>query len=79
MWYDARGKVVRSELDDNGDGIPDWFSSEEPKHFGDVLEDGKTLKLDESWAIHPELIPKESRILNQSDRRVPIRKTLKKP
>ena len=66
-WYDKNGNEIRQEGDDNGDGIPDWFSSgRKGKH--------QDLPLDKSWAVHPELIPEECRIPDQPDRRVPIRK-----
>src|SRR5439155_26388156 len=56
------------ERDDNGDGIPDWYGT-------GSNDKGRRLRaLDQSWAIYPELIPVESRIPDQPDRRVPLRK-----
>jgi hypothetical protein len=82
-WYGKDGKPVREEWDDNGDGIPDWYITKEDKieHVGDrkAMEKRKPLKLEESWAINPKLIPEESRISDQPDLRVPIRRKVDKP
>lgn len=77
VWCNALGKVVREEWNDNGQGIPNRVSSGTPP-FNRMPEDAKPLKMDDSWAVHPELIPEESRISDQPNRRVPIRKILKK-
>ena len=68
-WYDKNGKAVRNEWDDNGDGIPDWYLTTE-----DDAEKRKLLKIEDSWAINPKLIPEECRISDQPDLRVPIRR-----
>jgi hypothetical protein len=65
-WWDRQGKAVRHEWDDNGDGVPDLVGSD---------KDGRPLRLEESWAVHPRLIPEESRIPDQPQRHVPLRKT----
>jgi hypothetical protein len=77
-WYGKDNKVVRIEWDDNGDGIPDWYITKEDniEHVADrkAMEKRMPLKLGESWAINPKLIPEESRISDQPDLRVPIRR-----
>ena len=64
-WYGKDGKPVRMEWDGNGDGIPDWFVAKEDniRHVADrkAMEKRKPLKVEESWAINPRLIPEESR------------------
>jgi hypothetical protein len=74
-WYDKEGNVVRREWDDNGDGIPDWYMTNED-FVGDKKEVDlrKPLKVEKSWAINPKLIPEESRISDQPELRVPIRR-----
>lgn len=67
-WYDGEGKVIRREWDDNGDGIPDLVAT---TRTGKV---GRPLPLKESWAVHPELIPKDSRVPDQPDRCVLLRR-----
>jgi len=67
-WYDKLGNKIRREWDDNSDGIPDWVS------LNGMDEDKKRLTIQESWAINPEFILKESQISDQNNRRVPIRK-----
>jgi hypothetical protein len=67
-WYDKDGKQIRHEWDDNGDGIPDWVSR------GREDKTRKRLAIKDSWAVNPKLIPAESRIPDQPDRRVPLRK-----
>jgi len=67
-WCDKTGKFIRKEWDDNGDGIPDWTAEERD------AKEGQPLKLEESWAVHPDLIPEGSRIPDQLDRRVPIKR-----
>ena len=67
-WYDTKGKLVRSEWDSNGDGVPDRFA-EDPEGKVD-----KPLRVEQSWAVHPRLIPKECRIPDQPERRVPLRR-----
>lgn len=69
-WYDKKEKAVRSEWDDNGDGIPDAyregdFYKEEPR---------LSLSLRQSWAVLPELIPEDFRLKDQAKRCVPIRR-----
>jgi hypothetical protein len=39
-----------------------------------AMEKRKPLKVEDSWAINPKLIPEESRISDQPDLRVPIRR-----
>jgi len=39
-----------------------------------AMEKRKPLKIEDSWAISPKLIPEESRILDQPELRVPIRR-----
>lgn len=83
-WYGRDGKPVRQEWDDNGDGIPDWYVTKEDNidHVFDrnAMEKRKPLKIEESWAINPRMIPEESRIPDQPDLRVPIyRKGIGKP
>jgi len=77
-WYGGDGKPVRQEWDDNGDGIPDWYitKADNIDHVGDskAMEKRKPLKIEDSWAISPKLIPEESRILDQPELRVPIRR-----
>jgi len=77
-WYDKNGKAIRTEWDDNGDGIPDWYLTKEDDvegaYYRDDKEKRKPLKLEESWAINPKLIPEESRISDQPELRVPIRR-----
>jgi hypothetical protein len=77
-WYEKNGKGVRTEWDDNGDGIPDWYMTDEENVQNAFYKDDKTnrkpLKLEDSWAINPKLIPEESRISDQPDLRVPIRR-----
>ena len=66
VWYDGRGKEIRVESDTNGDGIPDRVA---------VSLDAKeeeALSAEKSWAVHPELIPEESRIGDEV-RAVPVR------
>lgn len=70
-WSSPGGRAERTEMDTNGDGIPDqvWetFSGEQFKQ----------LKVEESWAIHPKLISEEMQVADQPDRRLPIRRILK--
>jgi hypothetical protein len=68
-WYDRDGKEMRVEEDDNGDGIPDWVSQ-----FVSGEANRQRLAVEKSWAIHPELIPKECSVQGQEHNRVPIRK-----
>lgn len=78
-WYGKDGKPVRFEWDDNGDGIPDWYVTGEDglEHTGDrkAMEKRKPLKVQESWAVNPKLIPEASRIPDQPDLRLPLRRT----
>ncbi len=72
-WWNQKEKTVRVERDDNDDGIPDWVKE------GPADKDSKDLKverltIEKSWAINPELIPKECRVPDQAARRVPIRR-----
>jgi hypothetical protein len=69
-WYDVKGKAVRSEWDDNGDGIPDSYQDGDPHE----RNPGSPLSVEHSWAIHPELIPAAYAIPDQEKRRVHIRK-----
>ncbi|HEV3145264.1 MAG TPA: hypothetical protein VGZ47_15340 [Gemmataceae bacterium] len=80
-WYDNDGKPIRVEWDTNGDGIPDWFviGDDDIKSFPDWKEmekKRKPLKVEDSWAINPKLIPPDSRISDQPDLRVPIRRAV---
>jgi hypothetical protein len=77
-WYGKDGKAIHAEWDDNGDGIPDWYMTKEDNlergfYFGEQKK-GKPLKIENSWAINPKLIPEESRISDQPELRVPIRR-----
>jgi hypothetical protein len=60
-FYDREGKGFRSEKDTNGDGIPDTVND-------------RPLAVQDSWAIHPELIPKECTLPELGGRRVPVRR-----
>jgi hypothetical protein len=60
-FYDKDGKAFRSEKDTNGDGIPDTVHD-------------RPLAVKNSWAIHPELIPKECTLPELGGRRVPVRR-----
>jgi hypothetical protein len=60
-WYDKSGKDIRCERDTNGDGLPDTLK-------------GKPLAVKDSWAIHPNLIPKDNTLPELRERRVPLRK-----
>ena len=69
-WYDARGRIVRQEADDNGDGLPDVQGDNnivDQEHYHPVT-------LDRSWAVHPDLIPADLREPGLPERRVPVRK-----
>ncbi len=76
-WYGLDGKVVRFEWDDNGDGLPDLYVTAEDgiRHTGDeeAMKKRKELRLTESWAVNPALIPEECRIPDQPGLRVPVR------
>jgi hypothetical protein len=75
FWGDKAERLVRRELDDNADGIPDLFDGKLPAPAtDDHEEEWRPLEMDRSWAVHPELIPPECRIEDQPDRRVPVRK-----
>jgi hypothetical protein len=69
-WYGKKGEGVRTEWDTNGDGIPDTY------RIGAFHErdPGRPLAAEQSWAVHPDLIPAELGIPGQSDRRVPLRR-----
>jgi hypothetical protein len=41
-WYDRNGKLVRSEWDSNGDGVPDWFA-EGPRGQGSQAAPGRAV------------------------------------
>jgi hypothetical protein len=77
-WYGADGRPVRQEWDDNGDGLPDWYvtAADGIAHVFDrkAMEKRRPLKLADSWAVHPELIPEDSRVSDQPDLRIPIRR-----
>jgi hypothetical protein len=77
-WYGPDGRPVRQEWDDNGDGLPDWYvtAADGIAHVFDrnALEKRRSLKLADSWAVHPELIPEDSRVSDQPDLRIPIRR-----
>jgi hypothetical protein len=86
-WYDKDGRCVRAEWDDNGDGIPDRYLTKEDDivQFREeklyemptqkrLIAKRKALKLEDSWAVNPKLIPEECRVPDEPDRRVPIRK-----
>jgi len=66
-WFDAKERPVRTEIDDDGDGIPDLVADGrgEPPH---------PLPIEQSWAVHPDRIPEALRLPDQPDRRVPVRK-----
>ena len=66
VWYDGQGKEIRVEQDTNGDGLPDRLSANL-----DAKQDD-SLPLAKSWAVHPELIPRESRIEDEQ-RAIPVR------
>jgi hypothetical protein len=67
-WYDRNGKLIRSEWDSNGDGVPDRVA-EDPEGKA-----SNPLRVEQSWAVHPRLIPNECRIPDQPERRVPLRR-----
>jgi len=71
IWYDKDG-AVRSEWDANGDGVPETYLPGD--HFSRKGAATFALPVEQSWAIHPELIPPECRIPGQDARRVPIRR-----
>jgi hypothetical protein len=77
-WYDRAGKAARLEWDDNGDGIPDWYvaAADGLEHCADrrAMEKRRPLTVPASWAVHPELIPPESRVPDQPGLRVPVRR-----
>ena len=79
-WYGLDGsKPVRMEWDDNGDGIPDWYVTGDDG-TGYTLDEKaiakrKPLKVEASWAVDPKLIPEASRIPDQPDLRLPLRRT----
>lgn len=71
-WYNSSGEWIRSEIDENGDGIPELL-----KTPATAKEGGKPLLTRNAWAAHPELIPEECRIADQKERRVPVRRISK--
>ncbi|MDY3560164.1 hypothetical protein R5W23_001389 [Gemmata sp. JC673] len=70
-WF-VDGRVVRLEKDTNGDGIPDELTERPGGKEGEVP--GQPLVIEKSWAVHPELIPADLRLPDQTDRRVPVRR-----
>ena len=68
VWYDENSEPIRTEWDDNGDGIPDWVKGP----AAEVQE--QLLAPADSWAVHPDLIPEANRITDQPERRVPVRR-----
>ncbi|WP_020474965.1 hypothetical protein [Zavarzinella formosa] len=77
-WWGKNGDIIRLEWDDNGDGIPDWYLTEDdkPKDMCDreAKKKKKPLAIEGSWAIDPKLIPEECQLIDQPDLRVPVRK-----
>jgi hypothetical protein len=69
-WYTEKENAVRSEWDTNGDGVPDTHRAGDSSD----RDPGLPLAVEQSWAIHPKLIPEKFSIPGQSDRRVPLRK-----
>ncbi len=75
-WCDKDGKVIRLEWDDNSDGIPDWYRTVEDgiDSTSDRTAKRHPLKPAESWAVDQKLIPEVSRISDQPDLRIPVRR-----
>ena len=73
-WNDKNNKPLRYETDTNGDGLPDRFT--DPTRPADS---SAPLRVEQSWAVHPELIAEESRIPDQESRSVPIRRIPETP
>jgi len=69
-WYDETNHSIRYESDDNGDAIPDWVAEK----FDMEGKGRRPLSLDESWAIHPELVPEIARIPGDFQPRLIIRR-----
>ena len=67
-WGGGEGTFNRQELDDNDDGIPDWFSEAGDGYAQHPLKPG------DSWAVHPNLIPQAYQIPDQPGRCVPVRR-----
>jgi hypothetical protein len=71
IWYDKNG-AMRSEWDANGDGVPETYLR------GDYYERKnmatRALPVEESWAVHPELIQPDCYVPGQALRRVPFRR-----
>lgn len=73
VWSGPGGHGKRSEMDTNGDGIPD----EVQQHIEGKEAATAPLTVEQSWAIHPKLIPADWRVTDQPDRRLPVRRITK--
>jgi hypothetical protein len=77
-WWNHSDGAVRIEFDDNDDGIPDWVKQGSAEKEGKELK-SERLTVEKSWAIHPDLIPKECRVPGQEVRQLHIRKIAMPP
>jgi len=71
-WSKGEYSTIRYEWDGNRDGLPDWVATEFDEN--EEMKGRKVLNLNESWAIHPELVPEIARIPGDFQPRLIVRR-----